>query len=976
MKVKKLPGVTIQKIITLTLTISISVFSFGQQKKLANSLLWEISSPKHKKTSYLFGTMHVSNKVAFHLQDSLLTAMNNVDIVGLELNPETWLYDMSHSEVFDAMVKSAHNNININRFYDLVSTYTVIDKSVLRTALVDNNNFINNLLYRFSGAANRNYEETTYLDLYIYQLGKKLKKDVIGLENFNKTMEMAIKAMQPDDDPQEDEKSKNNYEKQMNNFKIMIDIESAYRNWNLNDIDSLMKLTYISKNHEKYLIDDRNLIMLNGLDSIMQNGSIFCGVGAAHLPGEKGLIALLRSKGYTVRPVMDKETFSGKKKRDKVEQKLYSHIINDYTLPDASIKYSLPGELINIPTHNENQFLLYPDMVNGSYYAIYRLSHYQRLLGRTENYASLMVDSLLYENIPGKILTKKQITSNNNLPGIELASRLPSGDYMQFNIFYSPLEIIIIKAGGNHKTFESTEWNRFFNSITFNDDKINEEWITHNNSKSGFTVDIPKGFLECNFTNQNLINSRLQGYNKKTDAYYYLTANTINDYEYIEDDDFELSYITQLWSETLKSEIIEESTQQENNSIIHHAKIQFKDSNKKAWLKVILKGYNVFVMLTTDGNENSKNRFFDSFASFNLQNHHLCTLTDSSLLFTTQTDDLNWKKKNEIQHLLQKNASQLFNKYNKKIDNKVYYSSTSSAAIEVQRDELSKYKEIKSVDSYLLKRNTFYISKRHGNYLDTTSKYCTPVVNRDSIFSREVIIKDSSSVRAILMKNVLSKNSVYTLSTVIDTINGLTLWQKQFFDNFTPIDTGNYSYPLKSKKQRILSDMQSTDSTTIEYLSENFPRYYFIHHPDEVSHLFDFMKNDVFASFDLTTKSNIIESTGEIESIRNTYLDQLEAMYHNAGDTTEIQIAILTALSGIKTTDSYQLVSKLMEENLPLAEDDYMLYSLFFNLNDTLALSKELFPSILNQLPITEYTGLILELMTELAVENKLDYSL
>ena len=30
---------------------------------------------------------------------------------------------------------------------------------------------------------------------------------------------------------------------------------------------------------------------------------VFCAVGCAHLPGDKGLIGLLRKKGYTVEPV-------------------------------------------------------------------------------------------------------------------------------------------------------------------------------------------------------------------------------------------------------------------------------------------------------------------------------------------------------------------------------------------------------------------------------------------------------------------------------------------------------------------------------------------------------------------------------------------------------------------------------------------------------------------------------------------------
>src|SRR3982750_3411995 len=71
--------------------------SSGQAKKTEKKyqgLLWEISGNGLSKPSYLFGTMHVSNKLAFHLADSFYNAIKNTDMVALELNPEFWQKDM------------------------------------------------------------------------------------------------------------------------------------------------------------------------------------------------------------------------------------------------------------------------------------------------------------------------------------------------------------------------------------------------------------------------------------------------------------------------------------------------------------------------------------------------------------------------------------------------------------------------------------------------------------------------------------------------------------------------------------------------------------------------------------------------------------------------------------------------------------------------------------------------------------------
>src|SRR5882757_8400645 len=68
----------------------------GQKKTTGKypSLLWEITGNGLTKPSYLFGTMHVSSKMVFHLSDSFYLALKSVDAVALELNPDTWQGEM------------------------------------------------------------------------------------------------------------------------------------------------------------------------------------------------------------------------------------------------------------------------------------------------------------------------------------------------------------------------------------------------------------------------------------------------------------------------------------------------------------------------------------------------------------------------------------------------------------------------------------------------------------------------------------------------------------------------------------------------------------------------------------------------------------------------------------------------------------------------------------------------------------------
>src|SRR3954470_18357498 len=77
--------------------------SFSQKLKVPPknypSLLWEISGNGLSRPSYLFGTMHVSSKMVFHLSDSFYLGIKNTDVVALETDMGSWQEDFSRYDM-------------------------------------------------------------------------------------------------------------------------------------------------------------------------------------------------------------------------------------------------------------------------------------------------------------------------------------------------------------------------------------------------------------------------------------------------------------------------------------------------------------------------------------------------------------------------------------------------------------------------------------------------------------------------------------------------------------------------------------------------------------------------------------------------------------------------------------------------------------------------------------------------------------
>ena len=109
----------------------------------------------------------------------------------------------------------------------------------------------------------------------------------------------------------------------------------------------------------------------------------------------------------------------------------------------------------------------YADMSNGSYYLVTRIKTHAAFIRQTEEQVMKKVDSLLYENIPGKML-KKSVLEKNGYKGFDITNKTRTGDLQRYNIFITPFEVLFFKMSGKENYVEGPEANRFFSSLTEN----------------------------------------------------------------------------------------------------------------------------------------------------------------------------------------------------------------------------------------------------------------------------------------------------------------------------------------------------------------------------------------------------------------------------------------------------------------------------------------------------------------------------
>ena len=618
----------------LLLVLSIcSITGFGQKKSAAKypSLLWEITGNGLTKPSYLFGTMHVSSKMVFHLSDSFYLALKSVDVVALELNPDTWQGEMVNmdrlKQNYSDFIRTPRGDyLNENSFR--ISKYD----DELKAALSSEPTIVNSLLYR-SYKEREDFEEDTFLDLYIYQTGKKLGKRATGVENYFETEKIVMEAYA---DMAKEKKKKSIDTEDESRYDILEKTQDAYRRGDLDLMDSLDRMMDRSEAFMEKFLFKRNEIQAYSIDTIIKKSSLFVGVGAAHLPGYRGVIELLRKMGYNLRPIQMTDRDAAQK--EAIDKMKVPVNFTTQTADDGFFSVAMPGPLFKLgDEYQQLDRRQYSDMSNGSYYLVTRIKTHAPFLGQNEKDVLNKVDSILYENIPGKILSKKQI-NKNNYAGFDISNRTRRGDMQRYQIFITPFEVLFFKMSGKENYVDGAEAEQFFSSIQLKE-AVNTA-VNFKTGHGGFSVKFPHQPVEyLNTVTPDRINRlEYEAIDKSTGDAFIVLKKSVYNFRFLEEDNFDLGLIEESFR---NPDNFDKQLSRAENNFKGYPCLDVKEKMKDGstvYAKYIIKGPHYYVIAAKS--KNKKANFSAYFNSFNLtpfQYNAATAYVDTFMHFTVNT---------------------------------------------------------------------------------------------------------------------------------------------------------------------------------------------------------------------------------------------------------------------------------------------------------------------------------------------------
>lgn len=907
-----------------------------------NTMLWRISGKDIKQPSYLFGTMHLRDKRIFNFTDSLYAAIEKSEGFAIEINPDEMAAELIKSfitkdtsgYVKDELDKEIYKKISKK----LEKKYGAkVNKLTRRQAYLSRNEWIEDMA--------KPDDMNSFMDVYLYHMARQLGKWVGGIEDLEDQMLLL-----------------NREEKEFTMEDLLFDVGMAKNMLNQmvelysnNQLQTIYELVVKTDDDKKALVlNRRNYKMSRRIDSLMHLRTGVFAVGAAHLPGDSGLISLLRTQGYKVEPV-----FSDKKIKPQEYQLTSSYSYwKTFTHSDSLYSVRYPSSSSPIyAAENLVKMEMCIDMPTSTYYITTGVPNYTKTVVSDKR----MEEILSGVSSKGKVVSKTKIELDG-LKGMEII--VEGESYIRARAYLNESYAFMFMIGHDKskEAIINADADYFFNSFKPGAKAFTKQTsgYLHIDASLGYRVMLPhKPEKPKTETSAEWITSNLSSFDGVNEIYYMVITRSAGSGYYINGDSNYFNLLKEAWAGAGYRKMKEEQFYMGESAAMKYDLLQ-KEGKETFYTRTmsVNRGNRSFLLLATTNNGNENNpvidRFFNSFQLVPYQSDGWNVRSSPDGIFSAYVPQPIIKKKLGDEHDTAATAKYVYRSYDTR----------TAITYELQPVTFADY-------YHAVNDSAIFHDALHGlkEYTDTVLE--TRTTTNSHYKSQDVVLGIEGSSLLRRLRFILKGDTVYAAYTFLQPamlhhpdvdkyFNELqlhgpavttTLFQKKTKLLFEDLWSGDSARFVKAARQ---IDEVKFEKEDLPLLKQSLLKQY---EPSEDTY------PDIY--------NNIADAIHELND--STILSFIDKGYFSLKVDNEGQrVAMLRLLARTKTKDSYTLFKRLLFTEQPATSFTYA-YQTF--LRDSLALTTMLFPEMLRLIGDTNYCYFAASLAATLLDSNYLQLS-
>ncbi len=900
---------------------------------ISNTLLWRITGKNLTAPSYLFGTMHITNKKVFQLGDSLWNALEKTQGFAAELDMYALGTKMLNYYMEEGEQKNAREPVKVrekvspeiwNQYKDILVER--FDKPAGEITLTDLEHAaaMLNLEVKAKG------EMPVFLDAYLFATAAKMGKWVGGLENYEDQQEHVLFT----DAESLIQSAIYDEEYYRKSFERLLNI---YADQRLDSIDAMYRL---NDGEKDLIMIKRNRKMAAMIDSLTTVRTTFFAVGAAHLPGELGVIQLLREKGFTVEPVFSSKKISAEKYKYNPIQLSWTTSINENNIYTIDMPAEA-GLASNIKADMGMSLKSYYDMINERFYATtyVPLTEARKQQTETELFDEIKTSyaenyqKITEKNIKMNGIAGKEFSGTNFRYSVKVQVFIPEKKYIIINLILSRPNI----------KNNDADISRFFQSFKYNPIHTVPEtpatvWKKNTFAADGYEIELPFNPREVTdaASDPSIKQKNYKFFDIKNNIFYCVTLSSMKEGYYTASSD---SVLYETYTGNLK-EAYGDSLMITDSTVTHRQgyktlelKLLIKEKNTPLVFKSIytMRGnrlYNVFYITdTTAMGMQPGERFINSFKFLPLQHRQFEIYVAPDSTFTIAA----------TQKLTELIPDDDDIETDSTIKNFKFYDTLAATTFYVYRKNIPHWFWVTSdsafLHNYALKLRphtdslTDFKFQKNDNDVTATYNYITPGNN---VIKRE--------------KLVIAGNSFFAINTYADSIE----LQKTFykvFDSFRPLKMHTYINRQEVQWQALQAAFPSKNTDTAAQIS-----YWLPHLPITAAHLPHLMSLTLQLAGDFdgnyyNGNNEYIFNLVRIFDTTHHFINFTDTHYSKILPANEkVKPFFVQYLSAITTEAAYSVLKNILKQPIPINEE-HSIITYFF---DSLQLTAKLFPEALH----------------------------